>query len=544
MRTSVGLTASPGCASGRRQIGARLRRLGRDHRSFVVRLRRVGLAAPSSLSREQTIPPSRKARLLLVVVVLAYLSFYLTWTLQNRARFSFLSFDLGIHDQAAWLLSQGRSFSTIMGRPYYGDHLYFVMLPVVLLYWLGGGANALIVLQVLAFGLAAVPAFLMVREKLRSEWVACAVACAYLLNPYVGWMTLDQFHAEAFEVPLVFLSFWFLLRKKWWSFLVTVLLLLLVKEDAALLVVGLGIWVALRYRRSVGLGIAALAALWLFLSFRVVLPLLGGTGSLATYVAAHSVRLPFGGVGGFLRTLVSRPWQVVAAAFGPGRPLYYLEVFGPLAFLPFLSPYTLAAVALPLVFNGLSIIDYQHQLMYHYGTLVVPGLIAAAVWGMEHASVRLRRGLAVALVVSSLLGLWLWGPVPGSRYVGGRAGTPLYAQAAHEAMSLIPPTAAISVDYRFLTHLDHRAEIYEFPNPWCQANWGDYKGNGQPLKERAQRVDYILVLRPEDTQTKETVLGRLMVSGEFCTVFDREGVLLLARRGIDRGLRGQSGAVP
>lgn len=282
-----------------RRVSQTSRRLRRSHRSFLARLGRSSLPPAPPTIPDESIRVSRRARLVLAVGVILFLGFYGTWTLLNHAHFATYGFDLGIHDQAARLLSQGRSFSTICWRPYFGDHLYFIMLGVVPLYWLGGGARLLIVLQVLAFGLAAVPAFLLAREKLRSEWVACAVAWAYLLNPYICWMTRDEFHPEAIEVPLVFLSFWLLLRRRWWSFLAVAVVLLLVKEDAALLVFGLGVWVALRYRPLVGMLTAAAAAGWLYLSFWVLLPLLSGTESLATYIAAHGQRIPFGGLGAF-----------------------------------------------------------------------------------------------------------------------------------------------------------------------------------------------------------------------------------------------------
>lgn len=490
----------------------------------------VSCRAGSPPSTHGSVPASRAARIVLLVGVVAYVGFYLTWTLSNYGNFATYGFDLGIHDQAVWLLSKGQSpFITIHGNPYFGDHLSWIMFGIVPLYWLLPSAKVLLVIQTLALGLAAVPAFLIAREKLRSEWLASAIAWAYLLNPLIGWTNLENFHPDAFEVPLVFLAFLFALRGRWRGFFAAIVFMMLVKEDAPLLVVGLGVWVALRYNRRVGVGGAALAALWLFINFRFLLPALSGTGSLAHYVSQHSGRIPFGGLGGFVRTLVTRPWKVVAAAFGPDRPLYYLQVFAPTAFLPFLSPSTLAAVAAPLVANGLSTFWYQHSIQYHYGTLVVPGLLVAAVLGIAHAYPRLRKVLVGLMVVAAMLSMWLWGPALGSRQPGHWATPPpAYTQAAHAAMELVPPQAVISVNTHFVTHLDHRLEIYQFPNPWLLTNWGDGKTTGQSLPDRAARVRYVLVPRDLDTRSRG-VFDRLVASGEFRVTYDQGGVVLLER---------------
>jgi uncharacterized membrane protein len=468
---------------------------------------------------------------LLALGVLAYVAFYLTWSIRNYHALGTYGFDLGIHDQAVWLLSRGDSpFVTVSGNHYFGDHLSWIMLAMVPLYWLFSSAIVLLVTQTLALGLAAIPAFLVARKLLRSEWLAAAIACAYLLNPYMGWTNIEQFHPDSFEVPLVFLAFLFVIGRRWRAFFVTIALLMLVKEDVALLVLGLGIWVAFRYSRVVGVRTTVLGALWMFVNFRFLLPLMSGTGSLAAYVTTHATRIPFDGLGGFLHTLVTRPWRVLSAAFGPGRPLYYLQVFAPLGFLPWLSPSTLAAVILPLVANGLSTFAYQQSLEHHYGTLVVPGLLVAAMFGIANAhSHRLRWGIVGVMLAGALVSLWLWGPVPGSRNPGPWVQRPTeYIQAAHEAMELIPEDAVISADYRFVTHLDHRTEIYEFPCPWRAVNWADKSAGSKSLPERVARVEYALVSSEMNVESTE-VREELMASDEFEVVYDKGGVILLKR---------------
>jgi uncharacterized membrane protein len=474
---------------------------------------------------------SRGARRLLAVGVLAYIAFYLTWSIYNYTHMGTYGFDLGIHDQAVWLLSRGHTpFITISGNDYFGDHLSWIMFALVPLYWVFPSANVLLVTQTLALGLAAIPAFLVARELLRSERLAGVVAWAYILNPYIAWTNLEQFHPDSFEVPLVFLAFLFVVRRRWRAFFVTIVLMMLVKEDVPLLVIGLGVWVALRFNRGVGVRTAALGTLWMFVNFRFLLPILSGTGSLATYVSAHATRIPFGGLRGFLHTIVTKPWQVITYACEGDRLMYYLKVFTPMAFLPWLSPSTLAAVCLPLLANGLSTFYYQLSLEHHYGTLVVPGLMIAAIFGIALArSSRLRSGMACAMVVGAIIGLWLWGPVPGSRNPEQWAARPAeYIQAAHAAIEMIPENAVLSADYRFVTQCDHRVEIYEFPSPFYSYNWADKAGKGETLTERAARVEYVLVSSTLDERSS-MVFEELKNSNSFQIIFNEGGVILLKR---------------
>ncbi|MCL5736956.1 MAG: DUF2079 domain-containing protein [Actinobacteria bacterium] len=445
------------------------------------------------------IPASRAARIVLGLGVFLYIAFYLTWGIRDYNNFGTYGFDFGIHDQAIWLLSRGHSpFVTISGSNYFGDHLHWIVFALVPLYWIFSSGQVLLVVQVLALGLAAVPAFLVARLKLRNEWLACGIAWIYILNPYIGWANSDQFHPDVFEVALVFLAFLFVLCGRWRLFIVMIVLMMFVKEDVPLLALGIGVWVAVLYNRRAGTAAALLSLLWAFINFRFLLPMLSGTGSLAEYVKMHGNRIPFGGVKGFASTFFTKPWKVVSAAFGPGRPTYYLQVFGPLGFLPLLSPSTLVAVILPLAANGLSTFAYQHMLKYHYGTLVVPALLVAAVFGIANLPLRVRKILVGLMLVTSAVGLWLWGPVPHSRDPGiWENAPPAYARAVHDAIEMIPAEAVVSADYHLVTHVDHRVEVYEFPNPWYLLNWAGGV-TGRSLPDRVARVQYLLVSRQWD----------------------------------------------
>jgi uncharacterized membrane protein len=505
--------------------GSWLGRLGRKADGWIV-------------SGSVDLAPARRswpARAVLGCGIAAYLWVYMSWTLMYYSNYVPIGgggYDFSINDQALWLLSRLHSpFLTISGTQYFADHLPFIMVFFVPLYWIFSTGKLLLVLQALALGLAAIPAFLLAREKLRSEVLAAGIALAYLVNPYIAYTNMESFHPDVFVVPLLFLAFWFLVRRRWVGFFVCIVLMLLVKEDVPLLVIGIGIWVAIRYHRRLGLLTVVLGAVWLFVSFRLLLPLFNGPGGLTTYVTRHQERIPFGGIGGFLKTLVTRPWQVADQVFASGRPWYYLQVLGPLAFLSFLSPLALLLLSGPLLANGLSTFLYQHQIEFHYGAMVVPAAFVAAILGLARLRKRrLRQALVVVLLIASCLSAWLWGPLPHTRHpMAWNHGRTDYSRTVDEAIALIPADAVVAADSTIAMHLDRRREIYELPNPWYQRNWGAGDATGEPLPDRAATVEYILAPRALQWML-DPVISDHIDSGEFKPIFDKNGVVLLQRQ--------------
>jgi len=208
-----------------------------------------------------------------VLVAAAALYTFLTarWALRNHDGFGTLGYDLGVFDQGVWLLSRFRSpLVTIMGRNLFGDHTSFILLPLVPVYWLVPSAKVLLVAQSAALGLSAAPVFLIAREKLRHELLAAGLAVAFLAHPVLAWTSFDQFHPDAFEVPLLLFALWFMLTSRWKPYLACVVGLLLVKEDVGLLTFALGIYVAVRHDRRIGLLTSALSAGFLAVTFGLI----------------------------------------------------------------------------------------------------------------------------------------------------------------------------------------------------------------------------------------------------------------------------------
>jgi uncharacterized membrane protein len=495
-------------------------------------VRRGGITRKSEGAASPAEDPSPIVRndaawLLLVVATTVYIVFTARWAMRNHDGFGTLGYDFGIFDQGVWLLSRGRRpFITIMGRHLFGDHTSFILLPFVAVYRVLPSPKVLLVVQASALGLSAVPAFLIAREKLRDELLASGVAIAFLAHPALASTSFEQFHPDAFEVPVLLFTLWFMIRERWRPFFAGVVVLLLVKEDVAALTFALGIYVAVRHRRRIGLATCALSAVYVLLAVAVLKPHWGVTGGF------YAWRVPFGGIGGLVRETVFHPREVVRYLSGDDRPWYAWQMVASFGLLSLFAPGMLLVAAGPFASNILSTFPYQHRIRNHYGTLILPVLITAAVFAVARArTYRRRAGLVALMTGSALLSAFLWGPIPGARdpgYIGNPDSA--LARDARAAIRLIPPTATVSAFYPFTTHLTHRERIYEFPNPFRARWWGLGRQEGQRLPE-ADGVEYVLLPKQAEYFTPDLSEVVQSLRQDYVTVFDSEAVVLLRRGG-------------
>ncbi len=419
------------------------------------------------------------------------------------------SYDSALYDQGMWLLSRfDAPFVTLMGRNLFGDHTSFILLLLVPLYWIAPGAWIMFTAQSAAIAAGAIPVFLYGRRRLGSEWLALIGAGTYLLHPAVGWTNLENFHPDAFLGVFVGFAIYGALERRWRVYAVFVILSLLVKEDVSLVIVPLGIWVALRRDRRIGLvtvfGSVAFMAVAMLLVMR----------SLIGVPTRNGWRIPFGGPWGLVDTTVTDPTALVRHLRSDGRPWYLVQMTAPFAWLFMRLPDVAMISAVVLCTNVLSTFWYQYQIDYHYSLVAVPALAIGTLYaigamGSHVMSVRGHRlaiptrSLAMtALAVASLVTALLWAPSPLGRtdsWYGHRDN--IYATSARELLVDIPTDAVVSANYRLTPQLAYREEIYQFPVPFRVVLYGpDTSLEGSRLDERAERVEYVMIPVDQDAQ--------------------------------------------
>ena len=486
-------------------------------RSYLnsIRMRERGVAAGAI---EVSVP----ARIALGLAILAYVVYIGRHSLLTQWAFGTGGFDIGIFDQGVWLLSRFKDpFITIMGVDLFGDHTSFILLPLVPLYWIHPSASILLVAQTLALAGAAIPVFLIGRDRFRHEVLALGAAVAYLLHPAVALTNLENFHPDPFEVPLVLFALFFMLQRRWVPYFVFVVATLLVKEDVPLLIFGLGAYVAIRLDRKIGLATMAMAVAWFLLNILVILP---GFNELGTLDAWRIPTAQFEDSGGLIKAVFTRPWEVAAIAFERERLWYLFQLLAPFAFLSLGGPGLTLAASGPLLSNLLSTFWYQYNIGYHYTTLIVPVFVTAAIVGIAgFRDERVRRLLVGAMVLAAIASAWAWGPF-------GKLVSPdpnaEHPRAIRAALEKVPDDSVVSAFYAYVPHLAHREEIYEFPVPWEARNWGAFEEEGEEL-DFTDRIEFVVV-PPEGLSVGDRTILK-DIAGDFSVVHDQDGILVLSR---------------
>jgi uncharacterized membrane protein len=470
----------------------------------------------------------RRPQAVLVLMILAYVVVFGRLTWMQQSNYGTFGFDMGIFDQGIWLLSRFQNpFVTVRGLSLWANHVNPNVLLLVPIYWLGGGPHALYLVQTIALALGAWPVWLLARDKLEEPWSALVVAGAYLLFPSLQWTNWWHFHPEALAVTPMLFAWWFAKNRRWWRYALCVALVVACKEDAALVIVALGLLVAFRFNREVGLFTASIALFWLVIAVEFVIP---GGGRPLAQDPIFSDR--FGTLGNTLPSImynaIRHPSRVLVLALQPNRLDYYRMMFVPVAGLCFLSPAML--IALPaLVVNVTSIYGSAYSIRFHYQALIIAAIFIAVTetCGRFAGNPPVRRAAMGLLAATSLAANVAWSPSPiGVKYRSGIWALHKADKVAFDrAVELVPPKAGVSASYTIISHLTHRKHAYEWPNPFRAGNWGIRDLNTHP----PTNVDYLVLDTGINAETQPLFDGLVASGGGFVVVY-RGGPVVVAKR--------------
>ncbi len=500
---------------------------------------------------DRTVP-----QVLIVLAVVLYSAYFTQRSLDIHHGLGTASYDSALYDQGMWLLSRGEApFVTLMGRNMFGDHTSFILVFLVPLYWIAPGAWIMFFAQSVAIGAGAIPIFLYGRNRLGSEWMALVGGLVYLVHPAVGWTNLENFHPDAFLGVLVGCAIYGALERKWRVYGVFVVLSLMVKEDVSLVIVPLGIWVALRRDRRIGL-ITIFGSIWfMFTAMYVVMRGLIGVPT------RNAWRLPFSqngdstfrGAARLVETAVTNPNELADHLRAENRPWYIWQMTTPFALLFLRLPSVALISGLVLFTNILSTFWYQFQVEYHYSLIAVPALAMGTIHAI--GAIRDRRDVLArhsdadaddadrpvqqlfvptrlmaigVLAVTAAVTSMMWAPVPWSRtqlYYGNPDN--IYAASMRKIISDIPDDAAVAAHYRVTPHLAYRTDIYQFPNPFRVDLYGsDDAIAGTRLADRADRIEFVVLPTSEDENLAD---DWALVASAFEEV-DRNDIWILYER--------------
>ena len=457
--------------------------------------------------------------------------------IQHHRNFGTWSFDMGIYDQAFWLVSRGKSWNTVRGIDVWGHHVNLIAFAFVPFYWLGAGPSFLYVVQAMALGAGAIPTYLIARDRLRSPWLAALIGYAFLMYAPIQWIAWANFHPEALVITPLLFAWWFATRRNWgWCF-GSVALALSTREDTAMavFVMGLVLWATMRWSRQpserrdrrMALVISAVGVMWYLVCMRVVIPHFN-RGEQPFYIDYFYGNYG-SSTGEIVRTMLSRPDRVVSDATQPDRIRFYRDLLLPWGGLPLLGlPQLLMAVPQMLA-SVIGLSPYARSIRYQYTAIMIAPIVIAAIEGMALLMryKLARRAVVPWVLVCMYVSNIAWSPSPIS------ANDRVWAEPAarhaviREALRLVPDDASVTATYGIVPHLTHREQIYDWPNPWVMAYFGNDDGYRFPSPGV---IDYLVIDRLNVSAEHQPIIDDLIApGGEFDVVFDVDDVLVARR---------------
>ena len=459
-----------------------------------------------------------------------------TLAVQNHRNFGTWSFDMGIYDQGFWLVSQGKSWITVRGIDMWGHHVNLIAFAFVPFYWLGAGPSFLVVVQATVLGLGAVPTYLIARDRLRSPWTAAVMALVFLMYAPIQWIAWANFHPEALVITPLLFAWWHATRRNWrWAF-GCLLIALSTREDTAMavFVMGLVLWLVMRRTpeadrrdRRAALAVAALGVVWYLLTMRVIIPAFN-RGQQPFYISSF-----YGNYGDdvfdIARTIVTRPDRVVSDGTQPDRLRFYRDLLLPWGGLP-LGGAAQLLMALPqMLASVIGLSPYARSIRYQYTSVMIAPIVIAAV---EGAAVVLRhqwgrRVVLPWLVLCAYVSNVAWSPSPIGANDEVWARPTVRHDAMRTALGLVPDDASVTATYSLLPHLSHREQIYDWPNPWIEAYWGN--DDGYRLPDPSSIEYLVLDLQTVGSDRLGLVDELTEAGGEFEVLFEQDDVLVARR---------------
>ena len=188
------------------------------------------------------------------------------------------AFDLGIYDQAVWLISRGQApISSFLGIHILGDHAAWIFYCIALLYEIHPSVYWLFSLQAVSLALGALPTWMLARQAGLAASLSGAIAVAYTLYPVVFNLNLFDFHTEVIALPLFLAAVWAARANRKIAFCLMIVFILGCKAPLSLTVAAMGIWLLL-FEKRYFFGIVALSAGtgWFLLATQWIIPLFKG----------------------------------------------------------------------------------------------------------------------------------------------------------------------------------------------------------------------------------------------------------------------------
>ncbi|MEZ2320890.1 MAG: DUF2079 domain-containing protein [Microcoleus sp.] len=303
----------------------------------------------------------------------------------RHALFQSTAFDLGIFDQAIYLISQNQTpFSSLMQMHILGDHAAVIYYPLAWLYKIYPDVHWLFLVQAVALSLGAWPSWSLARLASLNPEQSRAIAFIYLLYPVVFNINLFDFHPEVIALPALLAAILAARLNKILWFSAAILLVLSCKAVLSLTVAAMGLWLLLCEKKQRCGAIALVFGIaWFVIASQKIIPFFSGSEVAGvgrySYLGKSVLEI--------IINIILKPQLILGKLLSFDTFKYIFILSLPLfwGLLPFSSKigmrYLLPLIpALPtLAINILSDLPFQRSLAYQYSVPIIPFLLLVVI---------------------------------------------------------------------------------------------------------------------------------------------------------------------
>ncbi len=428
-----------------------------------------------------------------VLVAISYALYFSISTINNHNNFGTSAFDLGIETNLVWntahfgpLFRSAPLGGNMLHGGFHQTYFAFLIAPFFAIF---PRAETLLIIQSCFLGAAAIPLYLLAREKIGATKSAI-LCCFFALYAPMHGANLYDFHYQPFGVFFVLLvAYLFESGRSWKVLLPLVLVTLSIREDMGAMLGALGGFMLLSGKRPRdALILAALGSIYFVAMKLYVMPELFMNGR-SSFAFMYKLLLPEGdeGFGGVLKTAVGNPVYTFDTMLVKEKLIYVLQIFVPLALLPLRRSVSLVLFLPGLVFTLLST-EYPALVMtsFQYTSYWTPMVFLSAVYALQATGpgAGMRRGLQTASLVSICLALLVTSTKYGSIFqVENSRGAydPVHLRTTPEGKknladfnalaAKVPATAKVAASEWLISHVAARRDAYSLRNGVLDAEY-------------------------------------------------------------------------
>jgi uncharacterized membrane protein len=368
--------------------------------------------------------------------------------------FSSNAYDLGIFDQAVYLISQGEiPISSFMGYHILGDHAAGIWYPLALLYKIYPSVYWLFAVQAIALGLAAVPIRYLALQAGLLPSQTKVVVIAYLLYPQVFNANLYDFHPEVITVPGFLMAVLAARSKKPGWYALSIVVILACKAVLSLTVAAMGFWLLVfEKRRWYGFLTIFGGLAWFAIASKLIIPFFSGKEAAALSRYSYLGNSVFD----IVKNIFFKPELFLGKVFSAINLEYLILLFIPVIWGISRKAITPLIAAIPCIaLNLLSDSPAQKNLVNQYSLPVVPFLILVIIGSFAANKLWLRSHKAI--IIWSLVGFLALGKYTyfGEQYIKNLDTW----HSTRQAITQVQTSGSVLTTATISTHLTHRKLI-------------------------------------------------------------------------------------